>query len=111
MRKIDMETVAFMKEIEELVKQSRNGIKSFDEATRDNFDDYVFYDPATKKDEKYRIVDGAELNELHHDAYSYLDGWVVIDDGVVESEESGFHIEYEQNDYCIVIDNGEWYFT
>lgn len=103
MRKIDMQTIAFMKEIEELKEKTKNGIKNFKEATVDNFENYVFF-IREKENDTYKIVLDACLQLGHHDAYSYYNGWYVVED-----EENNLYVMYEQDDTIVVIENGKWY--
>ena len=102
MRKIDMQTIAFMKEIEELKEKSLNGIKPFSEANLDNFENYIFYIP--EDGDRYKIVLNACLQLDHHDAYCYYDNWYVVRD-----EENKLYVAYEQDDYIVIIENGKWY--
>ena len=102
MRKINMQTIAFMKEIEELKEKTLNGIKPFNEANLDNFNDYIFYIP--EDGDRYEIVLNACLQLDHHDAISYYDNWYVVRD-----EEDNLYVAYEQDDYVIIIENGKWY--
>lgn len=70
----DIEILKFIKMLDELAKKSKNGIKSFNEVTIDNFENYIFYDPKSENNGIFKIVLDACLIE-HHDIVSYYDNY------------------------------------
>lgn len=109
----DVNMLRFIEMLNELSKKSANGIKSFKEATYDNFDNYVFYDSDSGSN-NYKIVMDACLIE-HHDIINYYDTYCDYDYSVYVciNEDGSFYIEVDlkNEDDLIVIENGEWYFA
>ena len=116
---INVETIKFIRMLEELAELTLNGIAPFEEATKETHGEKVFYD--TKNvDEKggYRIVLDACIIEdpecHHHDIISYYDSdnleytaRVMFD----EEEKPYIAVELLIGEDTIVIENGMWYFV
>lgn len=115
MKRSDIEVLKFVEMLNELSEKSKNGIKSFDEATYDNFGDYIFYGPKSKKENVYHVVMSACLGADHHDIIDYYDNYCGKDYSiyVTHNEKETYCIEidlYSDSDDKIVIENGKWYF-
>lgn len=117
---INIETIKFIKIIEELTKLSKNGIKPFSEATYTNQDLYIFYDENnTNVDGSYKICLDMVLICDHHDVVSYYESYIDANDpkdqflyGVVIDEDDNKYVKIKISDYeDIIIENGEWYFS
>ena len=116
---INVETIKFIKMLDELAELSKNGIESFDKASENTWRNKIFYDtrkPATE--DGYKVVlDACILDDphcYHHDVISYYDSdnyeynvRIKID------EDSNPYIEVRlliSGDTAIV-ENGSWYFA
>jgi len=113
---INVETIKFMKMLDELAKHSLGGFESFEKATRDNFETKVFYDQTTLDEEGYRVVLDACLIEdpYHHDIISYYDSGsneykirAVAD----ENGEMFINIIFLLSEESISLEDGTWYFS
>ena len=116
---INIETVKFIKVIEELAKLSKNGIKPFSEATEINKDCFIFYDEnKTNIDGSYKICLDMMICEGHHDVISYYENYKgdnnPVDEfmyGVVIDEDGDTYVNIKlSDDEDIIIENGEWKF-
>ena len=119
---IDIETVKFMKMLENLTKLSRNGIENFETATEDTLHSKIFYiKESASAPPPYRVVESALFDDYGcHDIIRYFgdeNNYNVCVDFIQESEENG----QENNSLFIVvsfpdrmeqisIENGDWYF-
>lgn len=103
MRKIDMETIKFLKELEELKEKTKNGIKEFKEATPENFNNCIFYVYNESTDD-YKIVLNADLNSEEHKPYCYYNNWYVSKD-----EDGKLYVFYEQDNNIVIIIDDKWY--
>ena len=113
---INVETIKFMKMLDELAMHSLGGVESFEKATRDNFETKVFYDQTALDDEGYRVVLDARLIEdpYHHDIFSYYDSGTneyKIRAVADENGEMFINIIFLLSEECIVVENGTWYFS
>ena len=119
---INVETIRFMRMLDELAELTKEGIDDFANATEENVHSKVFYDPETIDEEgRYRVVWGTcvidEPGCEHHDVYSYYDSYV--EDGTYDVK---VVFDEEVNDYYvlvtfpnlydeIVIEDGKWMFV
>lgn len=117
---INIETVRFIKIIEELTKLSKNGIKPFSEATEINRNFYIFYDENNVNvDGSYKICLDMVLIGDHHDVISYYENYIASSDpkdqflyGVMIDEDDDKYIKIKiSDDEDIIIENGKWYFA
>ena len=113
---INVETIKFMKMLDELAMHSLGGVESFEKATRDNFETKVFYDQTALDDEGYRVVLDARLIEdpYHYDIFSYYDSGTneyKIRAVADENGEMFINIIFLLSEECIVVENGTWYFS
>lgn len=117
---INVETIKFVKMLDELAKQTIHGVVEFAEANEENSNDKVFYDKRTVDDEGcYKVVldkcviDAPERS--HHDAISYYgdDTNEYCLHVRIDEDEGIPYIEVKLNlsDEEIVIENGHWYFV
>ena len=114
---INIETIRFMKMLDELAELSENGISPFEEATQATYQNQVFYDARQiDGDEGYRVVQEAYILDdpkcFHHDIISYYDQGSLEYKIRVIIDEEGAYIEVKllYSDSIIVIDKGSWYF-
>lgn len=117
---INVETVSFIAKLNELAVKEKNGIREFKEATRENKDDYIFYDATScsRRGEDgalmYRVVGFAFIDEIHHDIVSYCDDEshdftaFVIDDG---EGDPYLEIRIPTEDKHIQFADGKWFFV
>lgn len=123
-RMINIETIKFLKILDNLADRTKIGIYSFAEATQNNRDDRVFYDPQNKFEDgsfgvvlESCVIDDQEC--YHHDVISYYDSEsneYTIHAAFSEDDESGEQsifllVELETSGEQIVIENGQWYFV
>ena len=112
-RMINVETMKFVKILDELARKSKNGIEDFSDATKDTLHTKVFYDTNSN----FKIVADACVVDMkecyHHDAISfYEDSQYVInalfDEG---SQKPYLVVKLTGSEEQIVIEDGEWYFV
>lgn len=117
---INVETIKFIKMLDELAELVGNGIEEFGEATETTFRTKIFYDKKTA-DEKgnFNIVLNAYLIDdtdcYHHDAISYY-GYdsneykvqVAFDEN---DGEPYVFVKLLENDELIIVDTTHWYFA
>lgn len=115
---VNIETVKFIKAVEELAQLSNNGIKPFTEATLENRNDFVFYDKNKKNiNGSYKICLDMCLAENHHDVISYYEDYKGISNsinefiyGVIIDDDGNKYIEIKLNDdEYIIVEDGKWY--
>ena len=119
---INIETIKFVKMLDDLAELTEYGIDKFANATGENYLDKVFYDENTMdaKGERreYRVVLQACLIDdpecLHHDVISYYDSY--IDEytlrAVFDGDEPPYiEVRFTSSDTDIVIEDGRWYFA
>ena len=115
---INVETVMFMKMLEELCERSKGGYAPFSEATSSTVHSKVFYDETRGDENGYPIalmtlVDD-DLDGDHHDIISYYESYTDNDDEylvrVYEYDEGKFEIQisFLLSGIMISIDDGEW---
>ena len=114
---INVETLEFLKTVEEIAEKTKAGIEPFANATEDSFAQKVFFDDNTETDEdEYGVVCDACITDdperYHPDIVSYHgnheyrvcakkgeDGkWFVL-------------IRFFNDDAQIVVEDGKWYFV
>ena len=116
---INIETIKFIKTLDELAKLSSKGILPFDNATQYNKNDFLFFnDKAGDNDEGYKVVLDSCVIDIediyHHDIISYYDSdsleykiRVFFDDENSPYISVVLLISEEE----IIIQNGSWYFV
>ena len=112
---INIETIKFIKLLDELAEMSSNGIESFEKANQDNHRDKIFYDEKSKDGKGgYRIVLDSFVRDDHHDIKSFYDSLSNEYDIKVIINEVGspcVKIAFIKSEEEIVIENGVWYFV
>lgn len=111
---INVETIKFVRMLDELARLGLNGFAPFEEATQENRNEKIFYDTNDKDgQEGYRIVLDACITDDHHDIISYYDGdSLEYTVRVMFDEERVPYISVDLliSEDTIVIENGSWYF-
>ena len=119
-RMLNIETIRFIKMLDELAEKTKKGIFDFKEATEDNRQDRIFYDERCVHDDgSFGVVlDSCVIDDpdcIHHDVISYYgnesDEYAVC--AIVDREENDVYIlvRLTTSDEQIVIKDGEWYFV
>ena len=115
---INVETIKFVRMLDDLAELGLNGFAPFEEATQENRCEKIFYDTQTTDgQEGYRIVlDACIIDDpecYHHDVISYYDSdSLEYTVRVMFDEESVPYISVELliSEDSVVIENGSWYF-
>ena len=114
---INIETIMFMKMLEELCELSKGGFVSLSEATSSSHSKVIYDD--TRGDEKgypialMTLIDD-DLDGCHHDIINYYDSYINSDGEywvrACEYEEGLFEIQvtFQLSDIMIGIEDGEW---
>lgn len=126
MEKVTVNVLRFLKMIQELASLSENGIKPFEEATKENFENYVFYDSSTEEQYeddlsfedclRYKVANMVIIDENKRKIVTYYDNYVEEDYDVyvcINSEDEKI-IQIHLNDeleQIITIENGKWDFN
>ena len=116
---INVETIKFVRMLNELAELTKKGIVPFEEANQENRNDKVFYDSkAIDGEEGYKVVlDACIVDDpqwYHHDIISYYDSHSLeYQVRVIIDEESMPYISVKLiiSGDIIVIENGSWYFA
>ena len=116
---INIETIKFVRLLNELAEMSSNGIETFEKANQDNYREKIFYDEKSNDGRNgYRVVADACLVDdpkcYHHDIISYFDDISNEYDIKVIIDEDGIpyvNIAFIKSEEEIVIENGVWYFV
>ena len=116
---INIETIKFVRLLNELAEMSSNGIETFEKANQDNYREKIFYDEKSNDGRNgYRVVADACLIDdpkcYHHDIISYFDDMSNEYDIKVIIDEDGIpyvNIAFIKSEEEIVIENGVWYFV
>lgn len=115
---INLETIKFVKMLDELATLSQNGIEPFENATEESFRQKVFYDVGELEEKGgYKIVlDACIVDDpqcYHHDIISYYDDHNLEYKIRVIIDEDSAYIEVRLlvSEEIIVIENGKWYFA
>ena len=116
---INVETMKFIKLLDELAACTENGIEPFSKATQETYGIKIHYDERNEDgDEGYRVVcDACILDDpecYHHDIISYWDSEsleyqirVIID----EENVPYIIVKLLLSEDMIAIENGRWYFV
>lgn len=116
---INVETIQFIKMLDELSELSAKGIKDFSEATEETTHQMVFYD-SESPDENGQfpiVLDSCVIDDpecIHHDVVSYYDSnsseySVRV---TIEDDEAPFIVvKLFLSNQEIVIEDGRWYFA
>lgn len=118
---INVETLYFLKQVEDLAEMSKNGIMPFAEATQETFRKAIFFD---EKEEiapgKYPIVlDVCLIDDpdcYHHDVISHYenDGYRMYAKRHLEEDGGEWHVCVDFVDIegiQLIIEDGNWYFV
>ena len=123
---INLETMKFMKMLDELAQFTKKGIAPFREATEETYHTQIFYDERRLEGERgYRVVADACIFDdpdcYHHDIISYYDSdsleyriRVKFDEDIDDDDDDQFvyvEVELAISEDIIVIENGRWYFA
>ena len=116
---INVETIKFIKMLDELAQLSLKGVVPFEKATKETCGEKIFYDTKTVDGEAgYRIVlDACVIDDpqcYHRDIISYYDSdSMEYTARVMIDEESNPYVSVELliSGDTIVIENGSWYFA
>ena len=118
---INIETIKFVKMLDELAELTLGGIEEFSKATPENCLGKVFYDE-NAMDEKgqYRVVRYSLVTDDHHDVICYCDSdtdeytvrVVFPDDGPQFQDDNPPFIEvrFAFDKTVIFVEDGEWHF-
>ena len=112
---INIETIKFMRMLDELAELSLEGIEPFDNATPSTWGSKIFYDTSAEFDGGgYKMVLEAWVSKDHHDIISYYDdnGSFEYTIKVIVDEEGIPYVDIKLliSDSEIVIERGRWYF-
>lgn len=114
--KINVQTVKFLKMLEELTELTNDEFTDFENLTQDQieWECGIIYDKKNKNENgSYKVVLDLLIAEDHHDIISYFDtycdcgGYTV---GVMEDED-GMYIQVDIEEESIIIEKGVWYFA
>ena len=115
---INLETIKFVRMLEEFAELSKNGIEPFENATENTFRAKVFYDVETiNSDNECLVVCDAQINEdpecYHHDIVSYYEDTLEYTIRVVIDESAAPYISVKLkiSEEIIVVEDGKWYFA
>ena len=114
---INLETIKFVKMLDELALLSANGIDAFENANIETFNTKIFYDESSFTEDGYPVVlDACIVDDpkcYHHDIYSYYD-----DDSleykirvVIDEVSACVNVTLLISEDIVVIENGKWYFA
>ena len=113
---INVETIKFVKMLDELAELSKKGIEPFESATEETYGTRVFYDEKSLAREKgYKIVLDACIWDnpecYHHDIISYYDSDSLEYKVRVMIDEDGAFIVVTlvMSDSIVIIENGGWH--
>lgn len=114
---INIETIYFLKLVEDLAKMSKNGIEPFANATQLNINEKIFYDEnkETQNGEYPVVCDACVIDGDcdHHDIISYHGSTADEYSVCAKQDENGkwFVLISLYDDSQIIIEDGEWYFV
>ena len=115
---INVETIKFVRLLDELAELSRQGIEPFENANETTFGEKIFYDNrVSDEDGGYKVVlDACILDDpecYHHDIVSYY-----ADDSLeykvkvnVDEESAYVTVKLLISEDLIIIEDGAWYFA
>lgn len=113
---INVETIKFIKLMDELAQLTLNGIEPFEKADEENFGSKIFYDAKTEiaryDAKEYKIVWDACIDMCHHDIISYYDNSNEYTIRAVVTEDDGVYllVSLILSEAEIIIEKGAWYF-
>lgn len=116
---INVETIKFIRMLDELAELSEAGIKDFSEATEENVHNMVFYDSQSPDEEEHFpvVLDSCLLGDpdcIHHDVVSYYDSDSTeysVRVTIEEDEDPFIVVKLILSDQEIVVEDGRWYFA
>lgn len=114
---INIETLEFLKIVEEIAENTKNGIEPFANATQGSFDQKVFFDEKEMADEnEYNVVCDACIVDdpecYHHDIISYHGNHEYCVRAKQDENCKWFVlIRFYNDDAQIVVEDGKWYFV
>ena len=114
---INIETLEFLKTVENIAENTKAGIEPFANATEDSFAQKVFLDDNTETDEgEYGVVCDACITDdperYHHDIVSYHGNHEYRVCAKKDEDEKWFVlIRFFNDDAQIVVEDGKWYFV
>jgi transcriptional regulator with XRE-family HTH domain len=115
---INIETIKFVKMLDELAHLSINGVEPFENATENSLGDKVFYDnKKLENEEGYRIVlDACIVDDpqcYHHDIISYYDEHSLEYKirAMMDEDSAYIIVKLLISEDIIIIENGTWYFA
>ncbi len=110
---INVETMKFMKMLDKLAEQSKNGIEEFSNATEETIDQKIFYSENCdfKVVEDCCIVDDKDC--YHHDIISFYESYEYLMNVNFDEYDNKPYVNIKLlgSDEEIVIEDGEWYFA
>ena len=116
---INVETIKFVKMLEEFAEASAYGIEPFAKATEESYGIKIHYDDRIiEGEEGYKVVADACIVDdpecYHHDIISYWDEDSLEYKIRVIIDETGIpylNVKLLLSDEEIVVENGKWYFA
>ena len=113
---INLETIKFLKMLDEVAALAENGIEPFENATHDSFRSKIYYDPCEidGEDGFPIVLDACIDDRSHHDIISYYGGRsreYTIRVRFDEEESMYIQVTLLMSEEIIIIENGEWYFA
>ena len=111
---INVETIKFVKMLDELKEKLKNGATPFGNVTKGASSEAICYDEKSPdNDGHFRIVLDSWVDEIHRDIISYYDSGtfdytVRLD---LDDEDPCIEVRLIGSDELIVIDEDEWYFA
>lgn len=109
---INVETIKFVKMLDELAERSKNGIEPFENATHDNLWEKVFYDPTAKDEEGYKVVLDALISDDERDLRAYYENSeYAVRVEIDELSNISINIKLLLSEDTIIIKNGAWWFA
>ena len=116
--KINTETVKFIGFLNMMASMSKNGIRPFSTATALDEENLLYDDKNPIKTEKemtpYPLISDCIVDENHHDIIStftkdYAAKGVNVVAMIGDSGNPFVSITSECDDFCVVVENGDWY--
>ena len=115
---INVETIKFMRTLDELAELSKNGIEPFDNVSEDTWRKKIFYDMSGGDNEAgYEVVfDAVVIDDpsfYHHDIVSYGSSGLEYTLRVKIDEYSCPYVEvrFVISEDIVIIEKGHWYFA
>ena len=109
---LNVETIKFMKMLDDLAQCSSVGIEGFSTATPERYGQIVYFDDEHHDANRYRrVVLDAVLDEYHHDIVSYIEDTEDYSVRVVEDDGVFIVVDFPKTGDQIVIEHGKWYFA